>query len=145
MRRAVRAIVINENKLLIMHRNKFGSEYDTLPGGNVEVGESFEQALYRELHEETQINIRKPRLVIVEHAGNPYGDQYIYLCEYINGEPKLLEGSEESHINRIGNNIYEPMWVELSILHNRKFLSEKLKSLILHYCQTDWPEAPVEI
>ena len=38
MRRASRGIVIKDNNLLVMHRNKFGTEYDTLPGGNVEAG-----------------------------------------------------------------------------------------------------------
>lgn len=145
MRRAVRAIVINDNKLLVMHRNKFGVEYDTLPGGNVETSESFEQALRRELHEETQVKVGELRLVAVEHAGNPYGDQYIFLCDYIGGEPELLEGSEESHINKIGNNTYEPMWVEVTDLPNRKFLSEKLKSEILCCHSSGWPELPVEI
>ena len=41
----VRAIVVKENKLLVMHRNKFGHEYDTLVGGGIDVGETPEQAL----------------------------------------------------------------------------------------------------
>jgi ADP-ribose pyrophosphatase YjhB (NUDIX family) len=46
MRKAVRAIIIKDDKLLVMNRNKFGKVYDTLPGGNVEIGETLEQALY---------------------------------------------------------------------------------------------------
>lgn len=45
MRRAVRAIIIKDKQLLVMHRNKFGTEYETLPGGNIEVGETPEQAV----------------------------------------------------------------------------------------------------
>lgn len=145
MRKAVRAVVINDNKLLVMHRNKFGNKYNTLPGGNIEVGESPEQALYRELFEETQITVTEPRLVFVEHAGDPYGDQYVFLCKFVSGEPRLLEDSEEFRINKMGQNLYTPMWVDLGDLTNTGFLSEKLKTEILQCYANGWPESPVEI
>lgn len=145
MRKAVRAIVIKDDCLLVMHRNKFGNEYDTLPGGNIEVGETPEQALFRELYEETQITVQNPRLVIVEHAGDPYGDQYLFLCDYVEGEPRLLEGSEESLISRVGQNLYEPMWVPIADLLDRPFLSEKLKKEILSCHGNSWPQGPIEI
>lgn len=146
MRRAVRAIIIrNKTELLVMHRNKFGTEYDTLPGGNVEMGETLEQALYREVSEETQVVFTEPHLVILEHAGDPYGDQYIFLCQYVSGEPQLHPNSEEEHINRLGKNLYKPAWVQLSDLHTRPFLSEKLKAQILDCTAMGWPAAPVEL
>jgi 8-oxo-dGTP diphosphatase len=145
MRRAVRAIIIHNDKLVVMHRNKFGTEYDTLPGGNIEMGETPEQALYREVTEETMLQLSSPRLVFIEHAGEPYGDQYIFLCEYISGEPKLHPNSEEEHINKLGQNLYEPMWISLNDLHNRPFLSEKLKQIILDSYPHKWPENPLEI
>ncbi len=145
MRKAVRAIVIKDDCLLVMHRNKFGNEYDTLPGGNIEIGETPEQALFRELYEETQVTVQNPRLVIVEHAGDPYGDQYVFLCEYTRGEPRLLEGSEEELISRAGQNLYEPMWVPIADLPNRPFLSEKLKEEILNCQGGSWPQGPVEV
>jgi 8-oxo-dGTP diphosphatase len=145
MRRAVRAIVIKDDQLLVMHRNKFGTEYDTLPGGNIEIGETPEQALLRELHEETQVVIQNPRCVILEHAGEPYGDQYIYLCDYVSGEPTLLPGSEEDHINQLGQNLYQPMWVSLSELPSKPFVSEKLKTTILEAVKSEWPQTAIEI
>jgi 8-oxo-dGTP diphosphatase len=145
MRKAVRAIVINGENLLVMHRNKFGAEYYTLPGGNIEVGEDPLQALTRELFEETQLKVEAPRLVIIEHAGNPYGDQYIFLCRYTGGEPVLMPGSEEDLINKIGKNLYTPGWLNLSGLNDVKFVSEKLKSEILAMQDKGWPETVVEI
>ena len=144
MRTAARAIVIKDGKLLVTHRNKFGKEYDTLPGGNVEMGETPEQAAIRETMEETSIQVKNPRLVIIEHAGVPYGDQVIYVFEYVQGEPKLQEGSEEEMIQRLGQNLYQPMWVALDELPSRPFLSEQLKQTILdNYRQ--WPEHPIEL
>lgn len=146
MRQAVRAIIIkNQTHLLVMHRNKFGTEYDTLPGGNVEQGESYAEALYREVHEETQITFRSPRLVIIEHAGDPYGDQHIYLCEYAGGEPVLHPDSEEEYINRLGKNLYKPAWVSLEELPGLPFVSERLKQEILSFVSQGWPAVPVEL
>jgi 8-oxo-dGTP diphosphatase len=145
MRRAVRAIVIKDDQLLVMHRNKFGQEYDTLPGGKIEIGETPEQALVRELHEETQVAIQNPRCVFLEHAGEPYGDQYIYLCDYVSGEPTLLPGSEEDLINKLGQNLYQPMWAPLNTLASKPFVSETLKTTLLEAVKTGWPQTAIEI
>lgn len=145
MRRAVRTIVIKDDKLLVMHRNKFGTEYETLPGGKIEVGETPEQALVREVDEETTIAITNHRLVFIEDAGDPYGTQYVYLCDYVSGEPQLKENGEESLINKMGQNLYEPKWVALSDLPTLPFLSEKLKQAILAAASTSFPTEPINI
>ncbi|MEO8863303.1 MAG: NUDIX domain-containing protein [Candidatus Saccharimonadales bacterium] len=144
MRRAVRAIVLREDKLLVMHRDKFGTEYDTLPGGAIGMGEAPEQALMRELTEETSVAVSNPRLVFVEHAGDPFGDQYIYICDYVSGEPQLNPDSEEHKINQLGNNLYNPIWALVSELATKPFMSEKLKANIINCLEHGWPESPVE-
>ena len=145
MRRAVRAIIIQDNKLLVLHRNKFGKEYDTLPGGNIELHETPEAALVREVFEETSVHFTDPRLVFVEEAGNPYGTQFVYLCTYQSGEPALQEGSEEHLIHALGKNLYEPRWLSLQKLQDSEFLSETLKQAILQGVLTGFPEQPVQI
>lgn len=145
MRRAARAIVIKDNNLLVMHRNKFGTEYDTLPGGGVEVGEELEHAALRELDEETSIAVTNLRLVFIEEAGDPFGTQYIYLADYVSGEPQLHQDSEEQQINKLGHNLYTPQWVSLDDLEELPFVSEKLKNSILLGVKEGFPSAPVEI
>lgn len=145
MRRAARAIIIKDDQLLVMHRNKFGKEYDTLPGGNVEIGETPEQALVREIDEETTMEFTNPRLIFIEHAGDPYGDQYIYLCDYKSGEPKLREDSEEQLINQYGKNLHDPMWLPLSKLPEATFVSENLRRAILNGLDKGWPTQTLEI
>jgi 8-oxo-dGTP diphosphatase len=139
MRKAVRAIIIKDDKLVVMHRNKFGTEYDTLPGGNVELGETLEQALYREVEEETMLKFNNPRLVYLEHSDAIYGDQYIYLCDYISGEPELHPDAEERRINKLGKNLYEPMWLPLESLAVAPFLSDVLKDKLLAGHKHGWP------
>lgn len=144
MRKAVRAIVLKDNKLLVMHRNKFGKEYDTLPGGRIERGESHAEALLRELSEETGVRVDNPRLIYIEHAGNPYGDQFIFLCDYISGEPALRADSDEEAINKLGENLYVPGWLNIKELPSRPFVSPELKNRIVKALQSGWPVVPEE-
>jgi ADP-ribose pyrophosphatase YjhB (NUDIX family) len=138
----VRAIVIKDDALLVMHRNKFGHEYYTLVGGGVELGEDLEQALHRELQEETSLQVANPRLVYVEDGGEPYGDQYVYLCDYAAGEIAMSADSEEAKINQLGQNLYTPMWLPLAQLADVPFVSPGLKQRILRALESGWPPEP---
>jgi len=144
MRKAVRAIVVKDNKLLVMHRNKFGHEYYTLIGGGIDHGETAEQALHREVMEETGVSIANPRLVFVEEAGQPYGTQYVYFCDYVDGEAALTEGSEEALIHALGQNLYTPTWLPLGELADAPFVSEKLKKHMLQAFKHGWRNQPVQ-
>jgi len=142
MRKAVRAIVVKDDALLTMHRNKFGEEYYTLVGGGIDIGETPESTLYREVGEETTLKIANPRLVFVEHSGDPYGDQYIYLCDYVSGEISLPSESTEAKINELGKNLYTPMWLPVKDLPNVPFFTEKLKSVLINALLHGFPEKP---
>lgn len=145
MRRAARAIIRRKDELLLMHRNKFGSEYDILVGGGVELGEEPEAALLREIREETGINVTQPKLVFIEEAGEPYGTQYIYLCDYTDGEIKLDPGSTEAKINQLGKNLYQPVWRKLSEFEDIDFHSPELKRAMLDAFKNGFPSQPIDI
>jgi ADP-ribose pyrophosphatase YjhB (NUDIX family) len=142
MRRAVRAIVVRDGALLVMHRNKFGHEYYTLVGGGVELGEELEQALHRELAEETGLQVANPRLIFVEDAGAPYGDQHIYLCDYVGGEIAMAKDAEEAKLNALGKNLYTPMWLPLEQFASVRFVSPGLKQRLLRGLEHGWPTEP---
>lgn len=145
MRKAVRAIVINRDKMLVMSRNKFGLKYYTLIGGGVDVGENNEQALLREVAEETGIDLVNPRLVFIDEAGEIYGTQYVYLCNYVGGDPALNANSEEYKINQLGKNLYEPMWLPINELKGSSFRSDKLKEALLEYLPKGFPNEVVKL
>lgn len=142
MRKAVRAIVVKDDALLTMHRNKFGEEYYTLVGGGIDVAETLEAALYREVSEEANLKVANPRLVFIEQAGDPYGDQYIYLCDYVSGEISLSAESTEAKINELGKNLYTPMWLPVKDLPNSSFFTEKLKAALINAFLHGFPEQP---
>lgn len=144
MLKAARAIVIKDNSILVMKREKFGSTYYTLIGGHVEMGESVEKALLREIHEETMVRVSNPVLTFIESTEAPYGTQYVYVCEYVSGVPMLHPDSDESEINKGGVNMYIPMWVKINKLPSLPFRSEKLKEEILNGIKSGFPKIPLQ-
>lgn len=145
MRKAARAIILNGDQILVMHRNKFGFEYDILVGGGVEIGESPDQALLREIQEETGVVVSKPQLVFVEQAAEPYGVQYIYLCNYVSGDPALDPNSTESKIDAMGVNRYQPLWRKLTEMETLPFRSSALKQAIIDGINNGFPSQPIDI
>jgi 8-oxo-dGTP diphosphatase len=145
MRQAVRAIIVRDGHLLVIHRNKFGEEYYTLPGGGIDAGETAEHALLREIHEETTLSIVNPRLVIIEDSGDPYGMQYVYLCQYVSGEPQLRPDSDEAKINALGQNLYSPQWLPLHSLSSVPFRSKQLREVLMQGLAKGFDMNPIMI
>lgn len=145
MRKAVRAIIIDDNKLVVMKRNKFGNEYYTLIGGGIDPGESAEQALVREIYEETTLKVTKYHLAFIEKPGKPFGAQYIYLCDFPGGGVKLSSDSIEAKISKMGKNLYDAMWLPIKDLPNVNFLSETLKRAILRAINQGFPAEAITL
>lgn len=144
MRFCARAIVLKDDKILVMKRLKMGKQYYTLPGGTVEKGETADQAAIREVAEESTIKIDNPRLVFIEDAGEPWGKQYVYLCDYLSGEPVLPDDSEEAYWTIPGKNTYEPQWLETSKLGDVGFVSPLLREALQMGLAHGWPKTPYE-
>jgi ADP-ribose pyrophosphatase len=146
MRKAVRAIVIEDGKLLVMHRNKEGSQYHTLVGGQVKDGESLEQALSREVLEETGLKVTRSRLVYVEEHPHPYNEQYIYLADVApHSDVAIQEFSEEGVMNQFGINMHQPFWVSRQSFPGIAFRTPLLQEAIAHALKKGFPEEPVKL
>lgn len=135
-----RAIVIKDDELLVMERHKGGHHYFTLLGGKIENNETPEQAVVREVKEESNIDIKNPRLVFIEDAEAPFGQQQVFLCEYVAGEPSLPDDSEEAYWTVPDKNTYTPQWVKIADLPKIPFVSTLLREAILMAVEHGFPK-----
>lgn len=134
-------MVYNQN-ILVMKRNKFGQEFYCLVGGGIDMGETADQAVVREVREETSLKISMPLLTYIEEAGDPYGRQYIFVCQYQDGEVHLSPDSIEAQLNQVGQNTYMPMWVPVSKFASLPFRSKELQAEILTGLRDGFPNEP---
>jgi 8-oxo-dGTP diphosphatase len=144
---AGRVVVIKDDKLLLMRRSKpDGNKYTVIPGGRLEQDERPDDAAVREVTEETTVVVGNPRLVFIEEPLNDrWGRQYIYLCDYVSGEPMLSTSSEEYEFQAMGNGTYEPFWADFSELNNEEypFRSPGLGRALRDALQNGFPSKPL--
>jgi ADP-ribose pyrophosphatase YjhB (NUDIX family) len=111
------AIIIRDGKLLLFHRQKPGRDYYILPGGGVELEESFEEACVREVKEETGLDVLALRLVsryITQEKEENY-----YLTQVNSGTPVL--GGNEATRNSPEDS-YTFVWVETAQVESLNLL-----------------------
>ena len=146
MANAARAIIIEDKKMLLMHRNKNGKQYFTLVGGRMQEGEVPEQALAREVKEETGLDVAGCRLVYLEEHQDPYNNQYIFVCELAaHGDAVIQDTSEEAMLNRISSNVHMPMWVDTKSFGALPFMTMNLQAAIVKGLKKGFPKEPVRL
>ena len=75
----VLCLIADGDKILLQNRVKNDWKGYTLPGGHVEAGESFVDAVIREMKEETGLDIHKPKLVGVKQFPIDNGRYVVFL------------------------------------------------------------------
>ncbi|MBI2148759.1 NUDIX hydrolase [Candidatus Woesearchaeota archaeon] len=120
---SVGAIIKKKNKYLIINRNLYPAGYAGI-AGHINKGEKTEQALKREVKEETNYNIISKKLLFHEiikgnecRTGFIKHEWFLYYCK-CNGKLKLLKREEKSikyitkkQINKLyKQRKLEPVW-----------------------------------
>ena len=97
----VLCLITDGQKMLLQNRVKKDWRGYTLPGGHVEPGESFVEAVKREMKEETGLEIQHPRLVGVKQFPIKNGRYVVLLfkAEEFTGQ---VVSSEEGKMEWIG-------------------------------------------
>ena len=100
----VGAVVIHEGRVLLIRRGKEPLRGRwVVPGGTVEAGETLQDALVREVREETGVTV-VPREVVtvfdrIERDGAAVRYHYVivdYLCDYVSGTPAAASDAEDA-------------------------------------------------
>lgn len=111
MRNRAAAIILQNGTLLVIHRQKPGLDYYILPGGGVELDESFPEACIREVKEETGLDVLHLQLVYRYYSKD--GEEQYFLTRIEAGDP-VLGGSEAKRQGP--GNVYAFEWVDASQL-----------------------------
>lgn len=91
---AVLCLIEDGNKLLLQNRVKNDWRGYTLPGGHVELGESFVDACVREVKEETNLDIKNPKLVGVKQFPGEAGRYIVFLFKTTEFSGNLISSDE---------------------------------------------------
>ena len=90
----VLCLIENGDKLLLQNRVKNDWRGYTLPGGHVELGESFVDACIREVKEETNLDIKNPKLVGVKQFPGEAGRYIVFLFKTTEFSGNLISSDE---------------------------------------------------
>ena len=132
LRPAVYGIIVNEGKVLLMRLLRTGKYHP--PGGGIGLGERVEDALRRELQEETGIEVeiqRFARFAELFFYYDPsetayHGLQFYYICR-----PKTLELLDDTQVE--DDAAGKPRWVEIEGLQAQDFQAHG--DIILELCK----------
>ena len=123
LRPAAFGLIFHEEKILLLRMRHTGKFH--LPGGGIEVGESIEETLKREVREECGIEIAVECFAHFEElffyydpSGRAYhGLHFYYICHPqsidLLSDDQVCDGSAE-----------KPRWMEIANLHARDFQSQ---------------------
>ena len=90
----VLCLIQDGNRVLLQNRVKNDWKGYTLPGGHVEVGESFVDAVVREMKEETGLSIKNPRIVGIKHFPMENGRYIVLLFKATEFEGTVVSSEE---------------------------------------------------
>lgn len=139
MHTSVRGIIKNDDGIILIHRIKKNSDveirdYYVVPGGKMELNESEEETVKREIFEELGIYVRVGTRLLEIHNDFDDSIQIFYECEYVNGILGTGTGPEfTNHDEYYGEYIIEiikyenlekinlvPKEIKAYLLENRK-------------------------
>ena len=145
-RQTARGIVVKTGAVLLIERwrtDESGNKlhYFSVPGGQIEPGETAEEAVVRELLEETSVVVKPNRIVAKQYLED--GSLNIYfICDYLSGTAKLHPALPEVQLE---SNRSLPRWVSIGDNVALKDVYRPVGDLIEAISAGDIPDMPLTI
>lgn len=130
---SARAIILQNNKVLLIYREKGGESYYSIPGGKNELNETLEATVIREVLEETCIYVKPLKFLGKFEHTDKKKEQNLFLCEYLNGTPKLGDSVEMAKMSKDPTNYYRPEWVDMSLIFDLKIRPDPCELFFKNY------------
>jgi nucleoside triphosphatase len=104
----VGALIVNlKGEVLIVRSSKWNNKF-TVPGGHIELGERAEDAIKREVREETGLDVESVKLLLVQQAiypANYHKHEHFIFMDYLCETPN-------SKVTLDGRELQEYVWVK---------------------------------
>ncbi|AEN13425.1 MULTISPECIES: NUDIX domain-containing protein [unclassified Streptomyces] len=128
------AVVLREDRMLLIGFEEDGQPYYEIPGGGVEDGESAPAAAVRELREETGLRGEVVREVARVWKDGRREHYFLLAADGDTGAPEELD-------NQGGT----PVWIPVDRLPATPLWPRRLAWRIAHWHTAGWPERPAEL
>ena len=138
--------MIEDDKVALIERFRDRKHYFVFPGGGVNKGETTQEAIIREMEEETGLRVTVKRELAKIHFELSF--QVYYLVERASGEFGTGNGEEytEADPDDPNQGIYIPVWMPISKLpEHENIYPIDISELVVRSVNNNWPDEPVVI
>ena len=113
-------VLIEQEKVALIRREKAGRVYYVFPGGKQEIGETIEQCAKREAFEELGVEVEIGELLTTVPFN---GTQYYFFAKITGGQFGTGEAEEFLEID---SGTYLPLWVPISELDGKTVIPHEV-------------------
>jgi 8-oxo-dGTP pyrophosphatase MutT (NUDIX family) len=138
-----RVIIVRNQHIALIKRQRDGRIYYVVPGGGKEPGETPEQTAIRESFEELGLKVTIDRLLakVVFHGR----EQFYFVARVTGGHFGTGKGPEMIGKYPPERGTYTPVWIPLKSVEAIDLYPPAIAALVSKAATTGWPLAAVEI